>query len=417
MTQSFRPVPAPRPLDAIARRGRPRWGLRFLLLLVATGVATYFLRPYISWIDDRISAVEQTASGLARQYGIAEFVSRVGWMMGKDKPAALPAAPVAPPSAPVAVERAVPAAPVVPAVAVRNQAARPDIEPLSPRASRGLGGPAADKLGGRLASAAPIGRRGVREAPAVRLRGGYAYRERATPARRRMAIANPGARRPRRMLDASEIAARELAAEEAAAARAAAAPPPARAAAPAAAVPAAPAEPEVRAPAPPPPAAEEKPATRSTASLVREAASSGDELDRLMAGAVSERSAAPARPQRTDRATAEIDRKLAAVDKGEGASPATRGRATPAAAPLSTSDIKTVMAGVQKRMNECFRQHGQAGPADVKVEVAPDGSVPGTVIRGALAGTPTGACVEAKIKEATFPASSGLRFDYRLSVR
>ncbi len=75
------------------------------------------------------------------------------------------------------------------------------------------------------------------------------------------------------------------------------------------------------------------------------------------------------------------------------------------------------MAGVQKQMNTCFRQHGKAGPADVKVEVAPDGSVPGALIRGEFAGTPTGACVQAKIKEATFPASSGLRFDYRLSVR
>ena len=75
------------------------------------------------------------------------------------------------------------------------------------------------------------------------------------------------------------------------------------------------------------------------------------------------------------------------------------------------------MSGVQKQMNTCFRQHGKAGLADVKVEVAPDGSVPGALIRGEFAGTPTGACVQAKIKEATFPASSGLRFDYRLSVR
>ena len=153
---------------------------------------------------------------------------------------------------------------------------------------------------------------------------------------------------------------------------------------------------------------------------MKEAASSGDELERLMAGAVNAEKAARG-PRRGDRAMAEIERKIADVEKG-GVQPG-GGRLRAAAAgsssapALSTGDIKTVMAGVQKQMNTCFRQHGKAGQADVKVEVAPDGSVPGALIRGEFAGTPTGACVQAKIKEATFPASSGLRFDYRLSVR
>ena len=76
----------------------------------------------------------------------------------------------------------------------------------------------------------------------------------------------------------------------------------------------------VEAPAPKPVAAaaapvEKGPPPRSTAVLVKEASSSGDELERLMAGAVtSEKAAAPAR--RGDRMTAEIDRKIADVEKG-----------------------------------------------------------------------------------------------------
>jgi hypothetical protein len=371
---------------------------RFVLLLVVVGAATYFLRPYIPWVDTRVSAVEQSARAVARQYGVEEFVVRMGMLIDHNKQGQ--AAPAKPAPAPIAVERA--AAPAAAIPAAKNPAARPDIQPLAPRASRGLGEP--------KAAAAPVAARGFGQRRNNRSMRRLAAAARERPAvRRRVATSYP--RRYRGGLDASEIAARELAAEEAAAARAAPPPPP-----PAAVAPAVAPEPAVDKPvAPPVPAG---PPARTTANIVKEAASSGDELDRLMAGAVKERPAAPAR---RSVAAAEIDRKLADVDRVEAAGGrATRGAGAPAAsaaAQLSTTDIKTVMAGVQKRMNECFRQHGKAGMADVKVEVAPNGSVPGTVIRGPFAGTPTGACVESKIKEATFPASSGLRFDYRLSVR
>jgi hypothetical protein len=58
LTTGYKPLPPMRPLETLARRGRPRWGLRFLMLLIVAGGATYFLRPYISWIDNRVTPVE-----------------------------------------------------------------------------------------------------------------------------------------------------------------------------------------------------------------------------------------------------------------------------------------------------------------------------------------------------------------------
>jgi hypothetical protein len=412
MTGNYKPLPPMRPLETLARRGHPRWGLRFLMLLIVAGGATYFLRPYISWIDNRVTPVENRMREIAAQYGLSDVLARV-LPDQKAKPAPVAAAPAAP-AAPVARGESTRAAPApVPAAkpaAAKAPGARPDIEPISPRGARGAGAHAGLKPVGRAAALkqqATQRRVAAREAAYAR-RAAAVARWRASAAKRRMALAAPRVREPAMPSD-EDIGGERVA--------------PAPAPAPAPAAPVAAAAP-VEAPAPKPvvaaPAPVEKgPPPRSTAVLVKEASSSGDELERLMAGAVTSEKAAPAR--RGDRMTAEIDRKIADVEKG-GVQPSS-GRLRPAAAtasnaqPLSTGDIKTVMSGVQKQMNTCFRQHGKAGQADVKVEVAPDGSVPGALIRGEFAGTPTGACVQAKIKEATFPASSGLRFDYRLSVR
>jgi hypothetical protein len=400
LTANYRPLPPMRPLETLARRGRPRWGLRFMLLLIVAGGGMYFLRPYISWIDNRVTPVENRLREVATQYGFGDLVARV---LGKRDAKPVAVAPAAP-AAPVAVERAAAAAPRAAAVAAKAPVARPDVQPISPRASRAAAARAAG-----FARAGAAGRpAAVKQAAVYRARSksAAAARWRAAIARRRMALAA----NTRRFREAPMPSDEEITS----------APRPAPAAAVAAAAPAAAAEvPEAPAPkAAAEPPVEKGPPPRSTATLVKEAAGSGDELERLMAGAVSEKPAATGR--RGDRAMAEIDRKIADVEKGGVQPGGARLRAAAAAssAPaLSTGDIKTVMAGVQKQMNTCFRQHGKAGQADVKVEVAPDGSVPGALIRGEFAGTPTGACVQSKIKEATFPASSGLRFDYRLSVR
>ena len=86
-------------------------------------------------------------------------------------------------------------------------------------------------------------------------------------------------------------------------------------------------------------------------------------------------------------------------------------------APLGRTEITTVMKDVQSKMNDCYRRYAQEGAADVRVEVAPDGSVAKTLVRGELANSPTATCVESKLKAAVFPPSAGIAFNYRLVVK
>ena len=87
---------------------------------------------------------------------------------------------------------------------------------------------------------------------------------------------------------------------------------------------------------------------------------------------------------------------------------------------VRAEDVLRETAGVLTRLFDVTATKDWANctaRADVKVEVSPSGQVSGTLIRGEFAGTPTGACIENKLKQAVFPASSGLRFDYLLTVR
>jgi hypothetical protein len=75
------------------------------------------------------------------------------------------------------------------------------------------------------------------------------------------------------------------------------------------------------------------------------------------------------------------------------------------------------MSGVQAKVSDCYRKFQVPGAADVKIAVGEDGSVTTVSVAGPVAGTPSGACVERAVSSATFPPSSGLRFDYRLQLR
>lgn len=72
---------------------------------------------------------------------------------------------------------------------------------------------------------------------------------------------------------------------------------------------------------------------------------------------------------------------------------------------LSSADIKTGMNGVAGKAQACY--NGQQGTAQVKLTVAPDGSVQKVSVTGVFAGTPVGSCVEAAVKGAKFPAWDG----------
>jgi hypothetical protein len=155
------------------------------------------------------------------------------------------------------------------------------------------------------------------------------------------------------------------------------------------------------------PAAKAEPAEKPASSAaVKAAASSGDELDQLMASAVG--STPP-------KASSDLDKKLSTVQKGEAGVKVAK--AEPGRQPLGRTEIQTVMKDVQGQMGDCMRKTGKGGPVDVKITVAPDGDVKSTIIKGDMAGTPTGACVDSKLKATVFPPSGGQSFDYRLVVR
>ena len=408
-TASFATSPiGTRPLRVYRRRRSPRWGFRFLLLAGAFGALVYYARPYVPWVDQQVVAVETGLRAWTAQYGLR-------WPF--DPPAMTGA------SAEVASAEVKPAMPEVvqlPAGDEKPKGAAPTpvvaaARPKNPAAAEGT--PRA------RSSRAAERRRPLRNTRQVALVPAKA-KARASDGWKTvdddgfppledapMSKPAPASRAPasRSMAAAAQTTdddgfppLEDLAPAKAAkpSRRTAAAAndegfPPLDDAGPAAA---------------PAPAA----GASKTKKLVREAASSGDELDRLMAGALD----SVGTPKKS--ASSSLDRKLAQVDQEQPTGPAAS--ALPlnkgaSAAPLKTGQIKSVMGTVQGQMNECYRQHRKRGRADVKVEVSPGGRVSGTLIRGEFAGTPTGACIESKLKQAVFPASSGLRFDYLLTVR
>jgi outer membrane biosynthesis protein TonB len=426
-TGSYAAPVMPAPLRA-RKSGKPHWGLRFVLLLFVAGGVTYFLRPSVPWIHARLTGVESGLRGVAERYGL---------MTSATAPIAQPASPSAPAAAPAT------SPPVVAAPASRNAAAgegasgnRPEVTPLPPRP----GMPPAEP-GARPGMQRGIGnRRFVREVGMPRARGAAAMAVRPRAAARRSGAARGAAARqqfsdpvitfgdgdespppsepPRARRAAAARRQARLALIQKAAARPAEKPAAEEtAAAPAPEAPPAPsAEPAAVEAAPPPPAeaAPPAPAPAEKRSVVGEALRSGDELDRLMASAVVESRAAGGRAAP---AAPPVERRSAAPEARERAqvtADATKDAARPT---LSRSEIMVVMKDVQKAMPDCYRRHGQQGAAEVRIQVDAEGQVAGAIVRGALANTPTAGCVEARLKQAVFPASRGMTFDYRLMVK
>lgn len=142
-------------------------------------------------------------------------------------------------------------------------------------------------------------------------------------------------------------------------------------------------------------------------------ARSNDGLDELMGAPGGESASAPRGKRSTSRA---IDDMLKDVQKSEPA-PAPR-RSEPAALPsLTASDITKAMAAVKTRANECGKSLGQKGMAELKLTVGKDGRVSNVIVGGKPAGSPLGDCIARAARAASFPPSTGLKFDYRIDVR
>jgi hypothetical protein len=155
--------------------------------------------------------------------------------------------------------------------------------------------------------------------------------------------------------------------------------------------------------APPAPRA---PARGAPAEAPQAAPVSNDPLERLMSASVTKGGR-----------KGEVERQLAAAPAAEPAPAPKVVEPAEAPQPLSRAQIQDVMKGVVAEARECYQRFRQEAQVDVKLTVTPQGGVSAVSVSGPFAGTPTGACVESLVRVARFPASAGLRFDYRIPVR
>jgi hypothetical protein len=72
---------------------------------------------------------------------------------------------------------------------------------------------------------------------------------------------------------------------------------------------------------------------------------------------------------------------------------------------LSTDEFKKGMAAIASKAQACYK--GTQGSANVKLTIAPSGSVSKVTVSGAFAGKPEADCVSAAVKGASFPAWDG----------
>jgi outer membrane biosynthesis protein TonB len=173
-----------------------------------------------------------------------------------------------------------------------------------------------------------------------------------------------------------------------------------------------PAEERVQPAAPPPPVARETPPAPAPAARPAPApapkATPGS-LDDLMATAVQ---------NPPPKGKSELDKRLAGIDEaGNERDTHRKQEAAPSVHNLTRSEIQAAMKAVQPRVNDCGRQFQASGAAELKVTVGEDGAVKSVNVTGVFAGTPTAECLQRAVKSAAFPPSTGLRFDYPISLR
>jgi hypothetical protein len=91
--------------------------------------------------------------------------------------------------------------------------------------------------------------------------------------------------------------------------------------------------------------------------------------------------------------------------------------AEPPVSPMSKTALVRGFNELRPRVSRCYQKYGVPGTAMVNVTIAKSGIVSSAAVTGRFAGTPTGACVEAAVKSATFPPSDGLTTPYPLQLK
>jgi len=87
------------------------------------------------------------------------------------------------------------------------------------------------------------------------------------------------------------------------------------------------------------------------------------------------------------------------------------------AGPLPKNALVAGLKGVQPKINACYNQFKVPGTAMVNIAIGKSGKVTSAAVTGKFAGTPTGQCVEAAVKTASFPPSDGFSTPYPFQLK
>jgi hypothetical protein len=84
---------------------------------------------------------------------------------------------------------------------------------------------------------------------------------------------------------------------------------------------------------------------------------------------------------------------------------------------LSKTALVAGLNGVRPKVSACYNQFKVPGTAMVNVTIGKNGKVSKAEVTGKFAGTPTGTCVEAAVKTASFPPSDGFSTPYPFQLK
>jgi predicted Zn finger-like uncharacterized protein len=87
------------------------------------------------------------------------------------------------------------------------------------------------------------------------------------------------------------------------------------------------------------------------------------------------------------------------------------------AGPLAKNALVAGLNSVRPKVQACYNQFKVPGTAMVDVNIGKSGKVTSATVTGKFAGTPTGTCVEAAVKTASFPPSDGFRTPYPFQLK
>jgi hypothetical protein len=94
-----------------------------------------------------------------------------------------------------------------------------------------------------------------------------------------------------------------------------------------------------------------------------------------------------------------------------------KGGGDSSAGPLAKNALVAGLNSVRPKVSNCYNQFKVPGTAMVNITIGKNGKVSKAEVTGKFAGTPTGQCVEAAVKTASFPPSDGFSTPYPFQLK